>query len=83
MDRYPSRKGFEMFYHIEWKDMPSGAIGPEAVAVVDPLGIVVIITIVILAVIAIAMYKKLKTQNEIIAEQQDLLEYYYNEDQYK
>lgn len=63
--------------------MPGGPLGLEPVVVIDPLGIMVIITIVILAVIAIVMYKKLKTQNEIIAEQQSLLEFYCNEDQYK
>lgn len=71
-----------MFYHIEYRDMPSGALGLEPVVVIDPMGIMAII-IIILVIIAFALYLKLEAQKETIAEQQDLIESNHNEDRSK
>lgn len=72
-----------MFGHIEYRNVLGDDFVKEAVAVIDPMGYVVIALIIALAIISYMIYKRFKAYNKIIAEQQDLIDFYYNEDQYK
>ncbi len=68
-----------MFGHIEYRDMPGGALGLEPVVVIDPMGYAAIIIIILVAII-IAMCIHIRVQKNIIAEKQCLIDYYYDED---
>lgn len=69
-----------MFGHIEYMDMPGGALGLEPVCVIDPAGWVVLGIIFLLIAIVIRQHEKLKEKDAVIRDQNDILDYYYNED---